>query len=278
MTETEQTDVDEDALAEAYERGLALEKAGDHDGAAEAYAEVLRIDPSDRGGAAVRLASMGRGATPEKAPPAYVEALFDQHAEVFDAMLVEQLGYDAPLQLRDLLLTISAAPFGRVLDLGCGTGLMAEALCDRAEAITGVDISEEMVAVAYDKELYQDLYVAEAVRFLEAEDAALDEPWDLIVATDVLPYLGAVEPLFVGAAAHLAPGGLFAFSTETLPEQVLAGRPYMVGPLQRFAHAESYLREQLAAVGLEVIALEQIIVRYNVGQPILGHLVVGRKG
>ena len=53
---------DNDALADAYNRALALEKSGDFDLAATAYAEVLALDPDDHGGAAVRLASMKRGA------------------------------------------------------------------------------------------------------------------------------------------------------------------------------------------------------------------------
>ncbi len=82
--ETAMKKIDEEALAEAYNRALALEKSGDFDAAAAAYAQVLALDPEDHGGAAVRLASMGRGDTPEKAPDAYVATLFDQHAEVFE--------------------------------------------------------------------------------------------------------------------------------------------------------------------------------------------------
>ena len=66
------TKIDEEALAEAYNRALDLEKTGDLDAAAKAYAQVLEIDPEDHGGAAVRLASMGRGETPPRAPDAYV--------------------------------------------------------------------------------------------------------------------------------------------------------------------------------------------------------------
>ncbi len=107
MAENDQPAFDQEALAEAYERALALEKAGDFDAAAKAYEDVLRIDPDDHGGAAVRLASMGRGAVPLKAPDAYVSTLFDQHAEMFDTILVDQLGYDVPLQLREMLLDMN---------------------------------------------------------------------------------------------------------------------------------------------------------------------------
>lgn len=265
--------IDEKALAEAYNRALALEKAGNFDAAAAAYREVLELDPEDHGGATVRLASMGRGETPLKAPDAYVQTLFDQHADVFDNVLVDQLDYCVPLLVRQRLQALELGPFRRVLDLGCGTGLTGGALRDMAEDITGVDLSENMVEIAHEKDLYETLYVAEAVDFLDDND---DEPFDLIVATDVLPYMGALEALFFGAVDNLVPGGLLVFSSETLPDDVLAERPYMVGPHQRFAHSEAYIRNRLTATGFDIVEIGGITVRMEEGAPIAGQLVVAR--
>lgn len=270
---TKNQKIDEEALAEAYNRALALEKAGDVDAAVKAYEEVLAIDPEDHGGAAVRIAAMGRGEQPSKAPDAYVETLFDQHAEAFEDILVEQLGYAVPMMVRQRLQTLNLGPFKRLLDLGCGTGLTGEALRDMAEDITGIDISENMVEIAHEKDLYETLYVAEVEDFLEDND---DESFDIITATDVLPYLGALEPLFFGAAENLNAGGLLIFSSETLPEETMAGRPYMVGPHQRFAHAETYVRERLAATGFEVVEVTDINVRMQDGNPTPGHLVIAK--
>ncbi len=265
--------IDEEALAEAYNRALALEKSGQFDAAAAAYREVLALDPEDHGGAAVRLASMRRGETPEKAPDAYVATLFDQHAEVFEDVLVDQLGYAVPVLVRQRLQTLELGPFGRMLDLGCGTGLTGGTLRDMAEDITGVDLSENMVEVAHEKDLYETLYVAEAVDFLDDND---DEPFDLITATDVLPYVGALEPLFFGAADNLNTGGLFVFSSETLPAEAFAGGGFVVGPHQRFAHAESYLRDRLEATGFDLVEITDITVRMEEGDPIAGQLVIAR--
>lgn len=265
----------EDALEEAYERGLACEKAGDAEGAAAAYREVLRLDPEDRGGAAVRLAALGRGETPEKAPGAYVATLFDQHAEVFDAILVDQLGYLVPEVLGERLRAIAPGPYARLLDLGCGTGLSAEAFGDLAAHLSGLDLSAGMLEIAHEKELYDTLYIGDAVEFLLAEDDE-GERWDLIVATDVMPYLGALEPIMAAVGARIAPGGVFGFSTETLGEEALAGRPYMVGPKQRFAHDEGYVRRVLAAEGFGVAEVRPIVVRYEEGVPVPGHLVIAR--
>lgn len=265
--------IDEEALAEAYNRALALEKAGDIDAAVKAYQQVLEIDPEDHGGAAVRIAAMGRGETPPRAPDAYVETLFDQHAESFEDILVEQLGYTVPIIVRQRLQELKLGPFKRMLDLGCGTGLTGGTLRDMVDDITGIDISENMVEIAHEKDLYETLYVAEVEDFLEDND---DEPFDLVTATDVLPYLGALEPLFFGAAENMLPGGLFVFSSETLPEETFAGRPYMVGPHQRFAHAESYVRDRLTATGFELLEISDINVRMQDGNPTPGHLVIAK--
>lgn len=265
--------IDEEALGEAYNRALALEKAGDVDAAVAAYEEVLAIDPDDHGGAAVRIAAMGRGETPVKAPDAYVETLFDQHAEVFEDVLVEQLGYHVPMLVRQRLQALDLGPFKRLLDLGCGTGLTGGTLRDLCEDMTGIDISEKMVEIAHEKDLYETLFVAEVEDFLDDND---EDAFDLITATDVLPYLGALEPLFFGAAENLTPGGLFIFSSETLPEEMLAGRAYMVGPHQRFAHANAYVRERLTATGFELVEISDINVRMEDGQPTPGHLVIAR--
>lgn len=267
------TDDDDTPLARAYNRALALEKAGRLDEAAAAYAEVLALDPDDHGGAAVRLAAIGRGDAPDGAPAAYVATLFDQQAEDFEEILVDRLGYGVPGLIAERL---GEGRLGRVLDLGCGTGLVAEALAGRAEYIAGVDLSEGMLGIADDKELYDDLYLGDVAEFLAAEDEDGAEPFDLIAAADVLPYLGGVEALFAGAARNLRPGGRFVFSTETLPDDAFAGRGWTVGKGNRFAHAEGYLRTALGQAGFAVEEVLPITVRFETGAPVPGHLITAR--
>jgi len=257
----------EDALADAYNTGLAHEKAGRLDEAEAAYRKALALDPADPGGVAVRLAAMGRSEAPSQAPEAYVAMLFDQHAEVFDGILVDQLGYAVPMTTRERIQAKGLGPFDRMLDLGCGTGLAAVALEDMCGHLTGADLAETMVEISDEKDLYDDLYVAEATSFLlaAAED---DEAWDLIVATDVLPYIGDAEPFLKAAAGRLAPKGVLAFSTETLPGL----SAWKVTPHHRYAHAQSYIEDRAAAAGLGLVDLADIIVRHEKGAPIPGHL------
>ena len=155
-----------DPLEEAYNRALSLEKTGNLEKAAVAYREVLEIDPQDCGGAQIRLAAMNKGDVPLKAPNSYISTLFDQHALAFESILVETLGYDIPEKINHKIRKISSRTFSRMLDLGCGTGLSGMFLQDRCRHITGVDLSENMIERAYEKDCYDELFVAEIVNFL----------------------------------------------------------------------------------------------------------------
>lgn len=266
------TEAEEEALAEAYEAALAVEKSGKVAEAVMAWRKVLALNPSDPGGAAVRLAALGDGGPLAKAPEAYVAVLFDQHAEVFDGILVDQLEYGVPMMVRERFQALGLGPFDRMLDLGCGTGLAAEALEDMTTTRWGVDLAEGMIEMSDEKELYDRLFVADAVDFLEGTQ----EAFDLIAATDVLPYLGDVSPLFRGVVSRCQPGAVFAFSTETLPQDQMQGRSWCVTPHHRFAHDPSYVEQSLAALGFRTLDMSSVMVRRENGAPIMGHLFVCR--
>ena len=261
-----------EALARAYNRGLELEKAGDIDGAADAYGEALRLDPDDMGGASVRLAAIGRGPAPVAAPPAYVATLFDQNAAEFDDILVEQLGYAVPMLVREKIGELGLGPWPRMLDLGCGTGLTGASMADLAGDITGVDLAEAMLDEAHERDCYDTLYVAEAVEFLAETD---EEPWDLITATDVLPYIGALEPFFAALDRALLVGGVLIVSSETIPDDPT---PWQVGAKHRYAHAQDYLVGLVADHGMQVLEASPITVRYDEGAAVPGHLLIARRG
>lgn len=266
--------MDEDKLADAYNEALSLEKSGDFDAAALAYLKVLEIDPDDHGGASVRLASMKKGLAPKRAPQAYISTLFDQHAEVFDRILVDDLGYDVPKLTANLLQANGLNKFENLLDLGCGTGLMGVALSSTAENMTGVDLSENMIEIAFDRDIYNALYVADVEDYLDDND---EDKWDIICAGDVFPYLGDIDNFATGIANNLNENGYFAFSTETLPDDQFGSNGFTVTAYQRFAHRFDYLEATLKSQKLNIIKADDIIVRHEQGKPILGHLVLAKK-
>ncbi len=246
----------------------ACEAAGERDAAVEAYRRTLALAPEDPLGALPRLARLGAGEA--AMTPAYVAALFDDYAPRFEAHLTQALAYRGPQILSDAL--DQAAPgrrFAEAMDLGCGTGLMAEAIRDRVEAIDGVDVSAAMVSQARGRGLYRDLAAGEMIAVLAGKGA---ERYDLILAADVLVYVADCESLFRAVAHALRPGGLFAFTTQSCD-----GEGWRLGDDLRFHQSPSYIRRMASETGFEVRVMADCVVRLDRGQPCAGHgFVLGK--
>jgi len=132
-----------------------------------------------------------------------------------------------------------------------------------------------MVAIADETDAYEELYIAEAEDFLEniGEEEA---PFDLIVATDVLPYIGDVSRLFAGMAAMTDRDAVIGFSTEAV--EAAGNEPgFQVLPTHRYAHDRVYIERELAAHGFTPVHTSQITVRLEKGVPAPGHLFLARK-
>ncbi|MGD9845577.1 MAG: methyltransferase domain-containing protein [Variibacter sp.] len=248
--------------------GEVREENGEADRAAMAFERALAADPADRHGAVLRLARL-RGDRPGAMPPAYVTALFDQYAPLFDGALIDQLRYRGPDQLRDLLAR-SQAPrplhFANMADLGCGTGLVAHAFRGLYDSIAGVDLSPKMVAEARRKGLYAHLAVGDMLTFLER---APPVSFDLVIAADAFVYVGDLTALCAAAARALAPGGRLAFTVESH-----AGADFALGEKLRYAHGRAHIEAALAAAGLSVAAIEDASTRMERGVPVPSLLVV----
>ncbi|MEC8109596.1 MAG: methyltransferase domain-containing protein [Pseudomonadota bacterium] len=87
-------------------------------------------------------------------------AYYQRFAATYDQDFAAGLGYVYPKAVADAFLDLKDLPEGPVCDIGCGTGLVASHLKARRTdmEIDGADISPDMLAVAADKSLYQNLY------------------------------------------------------------------------------------------------------------------------
>jgi predicted TPR repeat methyltransferase len=266
----------EDTLARAPEfiagwflLGHAREQAENRRGAIAAYRRALVLDPDDRLGAALRLARLGARDASGAMPQAYVRTLFDQYAARFDGELRDTLRYRAP----DLLCAAIGGVFGaerrfpRALDLGCGTGLMGEAIRGRVDELVGVDLSPAMLAAAERKSIYDILIAGDLVSFLALEE----RPFDLIVAADVFVYLDDLAPVLHCAARRIAVSGAIAFSVETH-----AASGVILRDTLRFAHGEPHLRAAAADAALDVAYLAKASTRSEKNSPVEGLLAVLR--
>jgi predicted TPR repeat methyltransferase len=152
-----------------------------------------------------------------------------------------------------------------MLDLGCGTGLAAEAFGDCCATIVGFDLSPAMLEQARNKQLYASLATADLVEALDCETAEAD----LIIAADAFAYLGDLHPVCRAARRVLARRGIFAFTTETHE-----GEGVVLGEKLRYAHSVQYVRDALETAGLAVISIERAAARAEAGLPVPGLVVV----
>jgi predicted TPR repeat methyltransferase len=250
-----------------FRLGEMEETAGAPDAAAQAWENALKLDPADRPGAALRLTLIGRAPQADAPPSAFVEALFDQYADGFDASLVGKLGYRVPALLSEAIHVPDGRSFRLALDLGCGTGLMGELLRPYVERLEGFDISARMLAKARARRLYDRLDKADLQDFRYAGDRP-----DLVTAADVFMYVGALNRVVKTVASLLAPGGLFAFSVEKLA----GDGDFSLQQSRRYAHSEGYIRRVLDDNGLSVLSLEEQVIRKDRGEPIMGLIVVAK--
>jgi predicted TPR repeat methyltransferase len=256
--------------ADAYfTLGHLLFEQGQAEEASKMFEAGLRYAPGNDI-ARYFLAAFRGNAAPSAAPPTYVQSLFDGYAEGFDKSLVDELGYHIPVAISQAVReVIDQSPSGyRVLDLGCGTGLVGKRFRDIAESLTGVDLSPKMIEKCRSENTYDLLYVDEVVNFLRSRVNA----YDLAVAADVFIYIGELSSVFTAASNALEHRGLFAFSIEAANED----ETYTLHSHLRYAHSIGYIQRLSAIHGFEELVSRRTVIRTEGGKPVNGYVVVLR--
>jgi predicted TPR repeat methyltransferase len=246
-------------------RGGLLREMLKPDAAAHSFERAIALG-ADRELHTYYLASVRAGvAPPPAAPRQYVEALFDDYAADFERHLVNTLDYRAHELLLAPLIGREAPHrrFRAVLDLGCGTGLCAPLLKDHCNAIDGVDLSAEMLKQAAKLGIYRELVHADITAHLSTTPL---HP-DLVVAADVLIYVGDASAVFAHVARILDADGLFAFTVELPPSN---GAELQLLPSLRYAHSQAYVQRLAVEHGFEVAHLQAAPIRHEQGTPVPG--------
>lgn len=205
---------------------------------------------------------------PDRASDSYVKKLFDNFAESFEGQLA-RIGY----QVADIVagMTESAGSKGDlvILDAGCGTGLAATSLRQKAGRLVGVDISPRMLEKARGKGLYDELVEMELGDFLKTRKAA----FDMIVVYDVFIYFGDLASILGDAAHALLPGGSLAFSVECGDE----GCSFTLGPHGRYSHGKGYIMDVIKQSGLHMSKMQETVLRHEFGKAVKALLILAIK-
>ena len=226
------------------------------------YERAASLMPDDE--VATHLAAAMAGQSTARAPAGYVRKVFDDYAARYDGHMLETLAYRAPEALGAAITSaFGDRRFGVAIDLGCGTGLVGRAVCACVDHLVGVDLSPRMVELASTSAVYDELIEADVIDYLNGRDAA---SCDLIVAADVLIYLGDLSALFVAVGRALKAGGIWAFSIE----EHAGGEPYILLDTARYAHNRSHLERLASDAGLVCRTWQDVALRLERGAPVPG--------
>jgi len=169
----------------------------------------------------------------------------------------------------------------RVLDVGCGGGLLAEALSRAGARVTAIDLAPGMIEVAR-------LHAAESAlavdyRLAAAEEVAAAEPaaFDVVTCMEMLEHVPRPAAMTATLARALRPGGALFVSTinRNLRSFLLAivGAEYLLGLIPRGTHEyerlilPSELARWARAAGLTLHSLAGIELN-----PCTGGVALGR--
>jgi 2-polyprenyl-6-hydroxyphenyl methylase/3-demethylubiquinone-9 3-methyltransferase len=150
----------------------------------------------------------------------------------------------------------------RVVDVGCGGGILSESMAARGATVTGIDLSEKALSVAK-------LHLLESGRSVDyrlssAEDLAGQEAgvYDVVTCMEMLEHVPNPASTIAACAGLVKPGGHVFFSTISRnPKAYLfavIGAEYILQLLPKGTHdyakfiKPSELSRWAKAVGLEV--------------------------
>ena len=109
--------------------------------------------------------------------------------------------------ITDLFLEFCNLELNSVLDVGCGTGNHAVLLSDRYDVV-GVDLSEDMIAMAREKESEAKFYCCDVS---EIEESGFELAISMFNVVNHIKHIQRLYLFFQGISSKLVSGGIFVF-------------------------------------------------------------------
>lgn len=177
----------------------------------------------------------------------HAQDTYTDFAESYNQTLLNTFHYQSHLAMAGALKILKPAPHSMWLDLGCGTGLVGQALADTglSLALTGMDFSADMLAKA-PGEIYEKKVLADATLPFPFRD----QMFEGVVCAGLMEHMVQPSPLVREAARVLKPGGLFLLSAPP----ALDDSDWNLDPAERFIlHHPQAIQDALQQSGFALL-------------------------
>ncbi len=128
----------------------------------------------------------------------------------------------------------------RLLDVGCGGGLVAEPMARLGATVTGIDAAERNIKTAAVHADQSGLAIDYRVTTIESLIATDEKPFDIVLNLEAVEHVADVSLFLQSSANAIRPGGMMIVSTinRTMKAFALAkvGAEYVLGWLPRGTH------------------------------------------
>ena len=235
----------------------------DHPLAINYYQRALALSPNDP--SIVHVLNALQGKQQSQTPNEYTQGLFDQYANHYDEHLIKVLNYQVPTLMLRMINEYTGREKLNILDAGCGTGLMGEALQPFASRLVGVDLSKNMIEKAREKGIYDELIQGNITDVQQAS-------FDAIILADVMPYIGDPSEIFQWAASQLKTNGLLCLSFEDseVPQ-------WHLQKTARFCHNSDYILALLTQYHFQIQETLPCKLRKQLGESLSGKIIAATK-
>ena len=159
----------------------------------------------------------------------------------------------------------------KVIDVGCGGGLLSEALARRGAEVTGIDLAEASIAVAREHAGASGLAIDYQCVATEAMAQRAPKSFDVVCCLEMLEHVPDPEAIIKACADLLRPGGLAVFSTLNRSPRAFAlaivAAEHVLGLIPKGTHQfaqfirPSELSRAVMASGLQLVEMKGL--HYN---------------
>jgi 2-polyprenyl-6-hydroxyphenyl methylase / 3-demethylubiquinone-9 3-methyltransferase len=207
--------------------------------------------------------------TPSSAPPANAN---QAELDKFSALAARWWDPDSefkplhainPLRLEWIRQTAGSLAGKRILDVGCGGGILSESMAVEGAEVTGIDLAEKSLKVARLHGLESGVKVE--YRAVAVEQLAQEQParYDIVTCMEMLEHVPDPASVVRACAELVAPGGWVFFSTlNRNPKSFLfaiIGAEYLLRLLPRGTHSyESFLKPSELAAAARMAQLQPV--------------------